>query len=134
MPPRRSGRNILASVGVMMISVVLSRRVSTRMLVQAFTTRSNGLAVQSFSQVKYNQVPRQFLSSQRVAQVDEDLDAALDNLLGDAMKDGQEKAKEAHIKDSKPLPPKLLETVSRYSYSLRSKFDFFSGCAASLVL
>jgi len=85
--------------------------------VQAFTTRSNGVAVRPFLQNKYDQLPRQFTSSHNIAQVDEDLDAALDNLLGDALKDGKGKEKDTRLKDTKPIPPKLVETVDPTNFN-----------------
>ena len=91
----------------------LSRRVSTRVLVQAFSTR--GLVTTTAARALVNRpqqqfyVPRQFSSARDVA-VEEDLDAALDNLLGDAVKEGKDS--EHHMKDSKPVPPTLVETVS----------------------
>lgn len=119
MPPRQSGRNNRGTLGVMMmISVVLSRRVSTRILAQAFTTQtSNRLALRSLihgNQYLGQQHP--FSTVNRIAQVDEDLDAALDDLLGDAIKDGKNKAEKRSTKEAKPISPKLIETVSCRRY------------------
>lgn len=88
---------------------MLSRRISTRVLVQAFTTRASGVATRAqLANNHYQFVPRQFSSARGVA-VEEDLDAALDNLLGDAIKDAEGGE---HMKDSRPVPPALVETVS----------------------
>lgn len=96
--------------------MMLSRKVPKRVLVQAFTTRSNGAATRPFQHLSTaaNQgIFRQFSSARGVAQqVDEDLDATLDSLLGEAFAEA-EAPKKAHMKDSHPVPPKLVETVSR---------------------
>lgn len=96
---------------------MLSKRVSTRVLVQAFSTRSNGVVGRAgFLTASSNHIHRQFSSARGVAaEVDEDLDSALDSLLGDAIKsvEGRE-SREPHMKDSKPVPPKLVETVSLF--------------------
>ena len=100
--------------GMMMFSAMLSRRVATRVLVQAFSTRSNGVTGRSVVLATNNHIQRHFSSERRVAtEVDEDLDSALDSLLGDAIKGGAEAESQAnHMEDSKPVPPKLTETVS----------------------
>jgi hypothetical protein len=106
-------------IGILMFSTMFSRRVATRFMVRAFTTNSNGLAptrgVTAGSHVRQHR----FLSVRGVARVEEDLDAALDDLLGDAFKDTEEpldlekpKENEAHMKDSHPVPAPLGETVS----------------------
>lgn len=107
-------RSPLLSFAIMMFSMMLSKRVSTRVLVQAFSTRSNGVVGRAgFLTASSNHIHRQFSSARGVAaEVDEDLDSALDSLLGDAIKsvEGRE-SREPHMKDSKPVPPKLVETV-----------------------
>lgn len=116
-----SVRSPLFSLGIIMFSMFLSRRVSTRVLVQAFTTRSNGVASRSvFLGTNKNYLHRPFSSARGVAaEVDEDLDSALDSLLGDAIKGVEEKeSNEPHMKDSKPVPSKLVETVSIYIFHL----------------
>jgi hypothetical protein len=122
-------RNPLKSFVMMMFSMMLSRRVSTRVLVQAFTTRSNGVATRSVFAANNFHIHRPFSSARGVAaEVDEDLDSALDSLLGDAIRDVETAAEskdslletepkgaeveEHHMKDSHPVPPKLVETVS----------------------
>jgi len=101
-----------------MISVVLSRRVSTRILAQAFTTQtSNRLALRSFLDGRqFQEGQRQFSSAHRIAQVDEDLDAALDDLLGDAIKDGKKKADKRPTMVANPISPKLIETIDPASF------------------
>lgn len=105
----QSARSILSSIVMMMFSMAFSRKVTTRVLVQAFTTRSSAVAARSFLATNNNH--RQF-SSRGATEVAEDLDAALDDLLGNAFKSEYPPAPENHMKDSKPVPPKLVDTVS----------------------
>jgi hypothetical protein len=105
----QSARSILSSIVMMMFSMAFSGKVTTRVLVQAFTTRSSAVAARSFLATNNNL--RQF-SSRGAAEVAEDLDAALDDLLGNAFKSENPPAPENHMKDSKPVPPKLVDTVS----------------------
>ena len=104
-----SARNILSSIVVMMFSMAFSRRVATRVLVQGFSTRSSGVAARSFLATNSNL--RQF-SAREATQVDEDLDAALDDLLGNALKAERPVAPEITMMASKPVAPKDVETVS----------------------
>jgi hypothetical protein len=105
-------------IGILMFSTMFSRRVATRFMVRAFTTNSNGLAPTRGVLAGSHIGQHRFLSVRGVA-VEEDLDAALDDLLGDAFKDAEEpldlekpNENEAHMKDSHPVPAALVETVS----------------------
>ena len=104
-----SARNILSSIAVMMFAMAFTRRAATRALVQGFSTHSSGLVARSFLATSSNF--RQF-SAHQATQVDEDLDAALDDLLGNALKAERPAASEITVKVSKPVTPKAVENVS----------------------
>jgi hypothetical protein len=133
-------QGILHLIGLLMISSTFSRRIATRFLARAFTN-TNGIATRHLG-TNGNQFASQFrfLSSARdVAQVDvEDLDAALDNLLGDAFEEAEVR-EEAHIKDSHPIPKNLVEEVSGCCYPKRlvpfckNWLEFLSSIACFLT-
>ena len=82
--------------------------------VEAFTSSSNRVTSARIptgvrSDGKFQRITT--TTSQSVA-VEEDLDAALDSLLGDAFKEAGE---ESHMEDSHPIPKNLLEEVSFFS-------------------
>lgn len=97
---------------------MFSPKIASRFLVYAFTSpptsRSSKMCVQRIGAL--DQVSQQRrLSALGVTQVEEDLDAALDNLLGDAFLeagDPRDLETEAHMKDSHPIPAALVEQVS----------------------
>lgn len=105
-----SARNILSSIAVMMFAMAFTRRAATRALVQGFSTHSSGLVARSFLATSSSNF-RQF-SAHQATQVDEDLDAALDDLLGNALKAERPAASEITVKVSKPVTPKAVENVS----------------------
>lgn len=104
-----SVRNIVSSMVMMMFTMAATRRVSTRLCVQAFTTSYGLPAVRSI--LTTNQGIRKF-SVPRATHVDEDLDAALDDLLGNALKAERPSVPKPIMKESKQVPPKFVETVS----------------------
>ena len=128
-----AGKRIIQLV---MISSIFSRRFASRCLVRAFTTTSStkihkGLTRGFPGAAGFSQQQR--LLSQGVASVDEDLDAALDSLLGDAFdeaEDPRDLQVEEHMKDSHPIPRNLVEEVSRFYavrwvYSVKDFLTFF---------
>lgn len=96
---------------------LMSQRFAGRVLVRAFTTSYTLPAARTLATANSNVggagVPR-FLSTNGVS-VEEDLDAALDNILGDAFSAADEAtdlANGADMNGSTPAPKELLEEVS----------------------
>ena len=99
-----------------MFSVMFSRRAATSLFVRAFNTGNRARLVSQRIDSRYNSAsPTRWLSTAGVARVDEDLDAALDTLLGSAFdeaEDPRDLKNEEHMKDSRPIPKNLVEEVS----------------------
>lgn len=98
-----------------MFSTMFSRKAASRLLVRAFNTGGSKGYISRGIPSRFRSSPPRWLGTQVVAQVDEDLDAALDSLLGsakDEAEDPRDLESEAHMKDSHPIPPNLLEEVS----------------------
>lgn len=106
-------QRIFRAVGLLMFSIMFSRRAATSLLVRAFNTGSRTRLVTQRIDSRYPN-PSRWLTTAGVARVEEDLDAALDTLLGSAF-DDEEKSKE-HMKDSKPVPKSLVEEVDPENY------------------
>jgi ATP-dependent RNA helicase DDX21 len=107
-------------IGILMFSTMFSRRIASRFLVRAFTTTSNnGMVARRIA--AGSQFPQQrWLTSLGVAPVEEDLDTALDSLLGDAFieaEDPLDLENEAHMKDSQPVPKKLVEEMDPINFN-----------------
>ena len=87
---------------------------SNRVSVQAFTSR-NIQSISSTTRIPTRTNNEDFLRipTQRGVAIEEDLDAALDSLLGDAFKDASEPS---HMEDSHPIPRNLLEEVSCFRF------------------
>ncbi|CAJ1958110.1 unnamed protein product [Cylindrotheca closterium] len=76
-------KKFFSSTGVyLLLSMMFSRKAASRLLVGAFNTRSTHIVTRGISARFSSSVRPRWLSTQGVARVDEDLDAALDNLLG----------------------------------------------------
>ena len=84
-------KKLLGPTGVyLLLSVMFTRKAMSRLLVGAFNTRgTHGLTRGGITRFSSCIHPR-LLSTQGVARVDEDLDAALDNLLGSAFDDDED--------------------------------------------
>lgn len=96
---------------------VLSQRFTSRVLVRAFTTSVTLPAARTLATANVNVggVSRaRFLSTTGAASVEEDLDAALDTILGDAfmMTDDPVDMEKAEVNDSPPVPKQSIEEVS----------------------
>lgn len=106
-------QKVVSFLGLMMLSRVLSRRVGARVLVQAFNTQSN--VVLSRPACRLPAATKAFSSSLGASQIDEDLDAALDGLLGETMGEIIEpkvtEIKEPKIETKQPVPEVLVKTV-----------------------
>lgn len=83
------------------------------MLVHAFNSQATVRAVLPGSRLAT--ASRTFSSSVQATEVDEDLDAALDGLLGETFSE----IEGTHMEDSKPIPDALVETVSLPAHSDR---------------
>jgi ATP-dependent RNA helicase DDX21 len=81
-----------------------SRRISARLVTRGLATSRPSRLRQSSAGLH---LPRRFMSSGGISAVEEDLDAALDDILGDITADD----KAEHMKDSQPMPPSLVEVV-----------------------
>jgi len=78
-------KKLFSSTGVyLLLSMMFTRKAASRLLVGAFNTRSTSIVTRGISSRFSSSVRPRWLSTQGVARVDEDLDAALDNLLGSA--------------------------------------------------
>lgn len=78
-------KKLFSSTGVyLLLSIMFTRKAASRLLVGAFNTRSTSIVTRGVSSRFSSSVRSRWLSTQGVARVDEDLDAALDNLLGSA--------------------------------------------------
>jgi hypothetical protein len=97
-------------IGILMFSATFSRRIASRLLVRAFTTTSNnGMATRRIA--VGSQFPQQrWSSSHGVARVEEDLDTALDELLGDAFIEAEEPRNLEN--EAQPVPKTVVEEVS----------------------
>lgn len=81
-------KKLFSSTGVyLLLSIMFTRKAASRLLVGAFNTRSTSIVTRGVSSRFSSSVRPRWLSTQGVARVDEDLDAALDNLLGSAFDD-----------------------------------------------
>ena len=76
-------KKLFSSTGVyLLFSMMFTRKAASRLLVGAFNTRSTHIVTRGISSRFSSTVRPRWLSNQGIARVDEDLDAALDNLLG----------------------------------------------------
>jgi hypothetical protein len=112
-------------IGIVMFSLI-SQRFAGRVLVRAFTASSTLPAARTLAKrnVNVGGASRfRFLTTNGAASVEEDLDAALDNILGDAFsvvedpRDLENDDDEAAsiLKDSLPVPEEVIQEVSKRS-------------------
>lgn len=107
---------IFQGIGILfMFSSMFSKRSATSLFVRAFNAGSSRRVLTLGSSRFTGSSPSRWLSTQGVAPVGEDLDAALDSLLGTSF-DEEEESFEAgvHMKDSHPVPSALVEEVSQF--------------------
>jgi hypothetical protein len=104
-----------------MFSTMFSRKAATRLFVHAFNTGRSRSFLSREIPLRLRNSPPRWLATHGVARVDEDLDAALDNLLGSAFDEAEDPVDlndetrvkdEAHTKDSQPISNTLVEKVS----------------------
>eukprot|EP00980_Cylindrotheca_fusiformis_P024446 scaffold11924_cov118-Cylindrotheca_fusiformis.AAC.7 len=110
----------LQAIGILlMFSSMLSRKAATGLLAHAFNACNNKRALARGLSSRLTPISSsRWLSTRGVARVDEDLDAALDNLLGSTF-DEEEDAFEAvpHAKDSGVVATALVEEVDPINYN-----------------
>jgi hypothetical protein len=108
------------------LSLLSPSKSAKLMVARAFTTNSHASQLLSTRTCRLAGSPafattisparRLYMSTSRVAaDVEEDLDAALDDILGEAMLEAEEPlnmSKGVHMEDSRPMPKKLMEKVS----------------------
>lgn len=105
-------KKIFSSTGVyLFLSIMFVRRAASRFLVGAFHTQSTSIISRGISSRFASDVRSRWLTTQGVARVDEDLDAALDNLLGSAFdeEDDITKADTVAVKATQPAATVLDE-------------------------
>jgi hypothetical protein len=133
----------LQVLGLLLLSGMFSSKIASRLVVRAFTssrTRAITAARVPFS-ANYQQF--RWKTTQGVAAVEEDLDAALDSLLGDAFKEAgedsqassviEETGEESHIKDSHPIPKNLVEEVSSDLIRTEISFRFDQSLTSNML-
>jgi hypothetical protein len=118
----------LQLLGILLVSGMFSSKIASRIAVRAFTSSRTRSLTAARLPGCVNSAQFRWKSTQGVAVIEEDLDAALDSLLGDAFKEAGD---ESHIRGSHPLPKNLLEEVSfciRLESSLREKSHILLLC------
>ena len=102
-------------IGIVMLSL-LSQRFAGRVLVRAFTTSYTLPAARTLATANVNVGGTsrvRFLSTTGAASVEEDLDAALDTILGDAFLAADDPIDiKDEMNDSPPVSKELIEEVS----------------------
>jgi hypothetical protein len=91
---------------------LISQRFAARVLVRAFTTSYTLPAARTLATTNNR---FRFLTTSGAASVEEDLDAALDTILGDAFLAAdapKDLENEADMNDSHPVPEEVIEEVS----------------------
>lgn len=113
-------QRIFQAVVLLMFSVMFSRRAASTLFVRAFNTGGRTRLVSQRIDSRYKSAPpARWLSTAGVARVDEDLDTALDTLLGSAFDEAEgprDLENEQHMKDSHPVPKNLVEEVSHQTF------------------
>lgn len=107
-------KKTFSSTGVyLFLSMMFTRRAASRLLVGAFHTRSTSIISRGISSRFSSDIRPRWLTTQGVARVDEDLDAALDSLLGSAFDEADDMTKADAVSVNAPQPAaSVLDEVS----------------------